>query len=88
MGDETRINQILINLLSNAMKFTPEEGRINVYLTQEELPEETGRVRCHFRVKDNGIGMTDEFQKKILNHFPGKTRCGYRRRKEPVLVWR
>ncbi len=67
--DSVRLNQILINLLSNAMKFTPEEGRINVYLTQEELPEETGRVRCHFRVKDNGIGMTDEFQKKIFESF-------------------
>ncbi len=67
--DSVRLNQILINLLSNAMKFTPEGGRINVYLTQEELPEETGRVRCHFLVKDNGIGMTHEFQEKIFESF-------------------
>ncbi len=67
--DSVRLNQILINLLSNAVKFTPEEGRINVYLTQEELPKETGRIRCHFRVKDNGIGMTHEFQEKIFETF-------------------
>lgn len=67
--DSVRLNQILINLLSNAMKFTPENGRINVYLTQEELPQDTGRVRCHFRVIDNGIGMTSEFQKKIFDSF-------------------
>lgn len=67
--DSVRLNQILINLLSNAMKFTPENGRINVYLTQEELPQDTSRVRCHFRVIDNGIGMTSEFQKKIFDSF-------------------
>ncbi len=67
--DGVRLNQILINLLSNAVKFTPAEGRINVYLTQEDSPVGATHVRCHFRVKDNGIGMSEEFQKRIFDTF-------------------
>ncbi|MDE7185376.1 MAG: response regulator [Lachnospiraceae bacterium] len=67
--DSVRLNQILINLLSNAIKFTPEGGRINVYLEQEDSPLGDKYVRCHFRVKDSGIGMTHEFQEKIFDTF-------------------
>ena len=67
--DSVRLNQVLINLLSNAMKFTPEGGRINVYLRQEDSPVGSNYVRCHFRVKDNGIGMSPEFQKTIFDTF-------------------
>ncbi len=67
--DSIRLNQVLINLLSNAIKFTSEGGRINVYLGQEASPVGENYVRCHFRVKDNGIGMTEEFQKKIFETF-------------------
>ena len=64
-----RSNQVLINLLSNALKFTPEGGIIKVFLTQEESPVGENYVRCHFCVKDNGIGMTKEFQEKIFDTF-------------------
>lgn len=67
--DSIRLNQVLINLLSNAIKFTSEGGMINVYLFQEESPLGDNYVRCHFKVKDNGIGMTEEFQKKIFDTF-------------------
>lgn len=67
--DGVRLNQILINLLSNAIKFTPKNGRINVYLSQEQSPKGEEFVRCHFRVKDNGIGMSKEFQEKIFEMF-------------------
>ncbi|MCI8402127.1 MAG: response regulator [Lachnospiraceae bacterium] len=67
--DSVRLNQILINLLSNAVKFTPEGGVINVYLSQESSPLGENFVRCHFRVKDSGIGMTPEFQKEIFDTF-------------------
>lgn len=67
--DSVRLNQVLINLLSNSIKFTPEGGYINIYLEQEASPSGDGYVRCHFRVKDNGIGMTQEFQEKIFETF-------------------
>lgn len=67
--DSVRLNQVLINLLSNAVKFTPEEGRINIYLSQEESPLGDAYVRCRFKVKDTGIGMSEEFQKTIFDTF-------------------
>ncbi len=67
--DSVRLNQVLINLLSNALKFTPEGGSIKVFLDQEASPAGENYVRCHFRVKDNGIGMTKEFQEKIFDTF-------------------
>ncbi len=67
--DSVRINQVLLNLLSNAIKFTPENGKISLYLEQEDSPRGENFVRCHFRVKDTGIGMTPEFQKDIFDKF-------------------
>lgn len=67
--DGVRLNQVLINFLSNAYKFTPEGGQIHVYLNQEESPKGDNYVRVHFRVKDSGMGMAPEFQKKIFESF-------------------
>ena len=66
--DKTRLNQILLNLLSNAIKFTPAGGTVSVRVRQL-----AGQVRgCgqyEFRIKDNGIGMSQEFAKKIFEPF-------------------
>ena len=66
--DKTRLNQILLNLLSNAIKFTPAGGTVSVRVRQL-----AGKVRgCgqyEFRIKDNGIGMSQEFAKKIFEPF-------------------
>ncbi|MDE6492706.1 MAG: HAMP domain-containing histidine kinase, partial [Lactobacillus sp.] len=67
--DSVRINQVLLNLLSNAIKFTAEEGTIEIYLDQEKSPLGDDYVRTHIRVKDNGIGMSEEFKKKIFDTF-------------------
>lgn len=67
--DAVRLNQVLINLLSNAVKFTPDEGRIDVHTYQEPSPKGDNFVRTHFIVEDNGIGMSEEFQKKIYDTF-------------------
>jgi len=67
--DGVRLNQVLINFLSNAYKFTPEDGEIFFFLKQEESPKGDRYVRVHFRVKDSGIGMPPEFQKKIFESF-------------------
>lgn len=68
-GDSVRLNQVLLNLLSNALKFTPPEGKITVTVTQEDSPKGEAYVRTHFWVKDTGIGMTKEFQKTIFESF-------------------
>ena len=67
--DGVRLNQVLLNLLSNALKFTPEGGSIFVTLVQEPSPRGERFVRTHFRVKDTGIGMSPEFQAKIFESF-------------------
>ena len=67
--DGVSLNQILLNLLSNALKFTPSGGRITVTLMQETSPADPHLVRNHFRVKDTGIGMSPEFQQRIFDSF-------------------
>ena len=69
MCDSVRLNQVLINLLSNAIKFTPDGGRICMALYQEASPKGEDFVRIHIQVKDNGIGMSEEFQKRIFDSF-------------------
>ncbi len=67
--DGVRLNQVLLNLLSNAVKFTPEEGRIDIHVYQEPSPSGQEYVRTHFVVEDTGIGISEEFQKKIFDTF-------------------
>ena len=66
--DKTRLNQVLLNLLSNAVKFTPAGGTISVRLKQfPGTVKDSGLYEI--RVKDNGIGMSAEFVKKIFSPF-------------------
>lgn len=67
--DGIRLNQVLLNLLSNALKFTPEGGTITMSMTQEDSSAGDDYVRLHFWVRDTGIGMTKEFQKTIFEAF-------------------
>lgn len=66
--DKLRMNQIFLNLLSNAIKFTPAGGKISVKI--EQLPNAPDGYGTYvIRVKDTGIGMTQEFASKIFNPF-------------------
>ncbi len=67
--DGIRLNQVLLNLVSNAVKFTPDGGVINLSLYEEVSPVGEDYVRIHFQVKDNGIGMSPEFKEKIFESF-------------------
>ena len=66
--DKTRLNQVLLNLLSNAIKFTPAGGTVSVRLKQL-TSKKRGCGQYEIRVKDNGIGMSPEFVKKIFEPF-------------------
>jgi len=67
--DGVRLNQILLNLLSNAIKYTPEKGSIEVTLHEQKSPKGDEYVRILLQVKDNGIGMSEEFQQHIFDAF-------------------
>ncbi|MDE7245556.1 MAG: response regulator, partial [Oscillospiraceae bacterium] len=68
VGDKTRINQILINLLSNSVKYTPENGTIEMRV--EELPQVVNNYsRIRFTVSDTGLGMSRDYLKVIFDPF-------------------
>ena len=65
--DHLRFNQIFFHLLSNAVKFTPEDGTVEIFVKKEVKTEET--LAVDIVVKDNGIGMSEEFQKHMFENF-------------------
>lgn len=67
MGDELRISQILMNLLSNANKFTPPGGTVSLLARAEPL--EDGRDRVTFTVEDTGVGMSQEYLQRLFQPF-------------------
>lgn len=73
-ADRTRLDQIYVNLLTNAVKYTEPGGKISLRLREEEIPGRPADTRLVFYVKDNGIGMTKEFQKQMYNTFARETR--------------
>ena len=66
--DSLRLNQVMINLLGNAVKFTPEGGSISLDVTEEPAAEE-GAVHLTLKVADSGIGISPEFQKNLFTSF-------------------
>ena len=71
-ADQLRLNQIYINILSNAIKYTMPGGRVSVDLREEKSDRE-GCVRLIYRVEDTGIGMSPEFLKKMYQPFSRQT---------------
>ena len=66
--DRLRLNQVLLNILSNAIKFTPNGGMIS-FRVIEKPAASAGSACFEFRIRDNGIGMSEEFQKTIFEAF-------------------
>ncbi|MDY3920522.1 MAG: response regulator [Candidatus Limivivens sp.] len=66
--DKLRLNQVLLNIVSNAIKFTPVGGTISIRISEKPC-KLNGYARYEFRIKDNGIGMSEEFQKHIFESF-------------------
>jgi signal transduction histidine kinase len=67
ISDEHRLLQVIVNLLNNAMKFTPKEGEISLTAFQRSIGE--NKVKIRVEVRDSGIGLTAEKQKKLFNAF-------------------
>lgn len=68
-ADRIRLNQIYMNLMSNAMKYTPSGGEVHMELWEEAVPADPSRTQLVFKVTDNGIGMTQEFQQNMYQSF-------------------
>lgn len=69
LADDLRLRQILMNLLSNSVKFTPDGGEI-WFSAWEDTDNDGGKYKnIHFQVKDNGIGMSEEFLEHLFEPF-------------------
>ena len=66
--DRLRLNQILLNIVSNAIKFTPVGGLVNIRVSEKPCNRK-GFTAFEFRIRDNGIGMSEEFQAHVFDSF-------------------
>lgn len=69
LGDQKRMSQILVNILSNAVKYTPEGGKVSLRVFCEAAQKEGEKARLRFEIEDNGIGMSREYQELIFEPF-------------------
>ncbi|MBQ2433813.1 MAG: ATP-binding protein, partial [Clostridia bacterium] len=68
IGDSLRIQQAFMNIMSNAIKYTPEGGNIDITISEKHL--ENDNVCCYeFVFEDNGIGMTEEYMEHLFEPF-------------------
>ena len=74
LADPNRLNQVLMNVLSNAVKYTPTGGHIRFEV--EELPRNEHYARYRFIVQDDGIGMSEDFQKTLFDPFTREEKSG------------
>jgi len=68
VGDPTKIRQVIMNLISNALKFT-HQGNVNVRVTSETVARRNNQVLIHISVQDDGIGMDEETQARVFEAF-------------------
>lgn len=69
ISDRVRLSQILLNILGNAIKFTPENGTIETNLYEDPSPKGDSYIRSRLHIRDNGIGMSKEFMNRIFDPF-------------------
>ena len=74
LGDPNRLKQVLMNILSNAVKYTPNGGHIRLEI--DELTHTEHYTKYRFVVQDNGIGMSEEFQKTLFDPFTREEKSG------------
>ena len=67
IGDPLRLNQILLNILSNAIKFTPQGGKVTLTITEKVTSPH--RVHLNFEISDTGIGMAEDFLQRVFHPF-------------------
>ena len=73
VADPLRLRQILLNLLGNAVKYTAPGGHVRFDVSEKAVPGRTDRTRLQFIIADDGIGMSEEFQKTMYTSFSRAT---------------
>ena len=73
VADPLRLRQILLNLLGNAVKYTEPGGHVRFDVSEKAVPGRTDRTRLQFIIADDGIGMSEEFQKTMYTSFSRAT---------------
>lgn len=68
LADELHVNEVMINLISNAIKYTPDGGKVR-FIVEQISDDANGKTKFSFTIKDNGIGMSEEFQKHLFEAF-------------------
>ena len=69
VGDKLRLSQVYLNLLNNAVKYTNAGGTVTLNVREEAVADDSGQVLLVCTVKDNGLGMSEEFQKTMYDSF-------------------
>ena len=69
LADKLRLNQIWLNILSNAVKYTPPGGQIDITLEEQAIPDDASSIMLFFTTKDTGTGMSPEFVQTIFEPF-------------------
>lgn len=82
IGDQLRLQQVILNLLSNALKFTDPGGTIIFALAEEHL--EGDKMMLHMQVKDTGCGMSEEYMNRIFQPFEQESALTVRSTAVPV----
>ncbi len=83
VGDELRLQQVFMNIISNAVKYTPVGGKLEIEIS--EKPSKIYDYGCYeFVFQDNGIGMSEEYLKQIFEPFSGPRIAVSARLKEPA----
>ena len=73
VADPLRLRQILLNLLTNAVKYTEPGGHVRLDVSEKAIAGQTDRIKVQFIIADDGIGMSDEFQKTMYTSFSRAT---------------
>lgn len=73
MADISHVSQVLVNLIGNAIKYTPRGGCVE--LAVEQLPSKEGEISFRYIVSDNGVGMSENFQKRMYEPFSQEGRA-------------
>ena len=71
VGDQLRVNQVFINVIANAVKFTPRGGKVTMKLSEKQTSPEHIHLRCI--ISDNGIGMKKDFLSRVFLPFEQET---------------